>query len=103
MLGRWNPDDDSSNGCDDNVREPRHDTGAPYFEAISMTCFVDALNYYRLEAGRFEDFVSYGLKSFAHEGVTLKLSSPSLGSVPSWPRIYSAIASSVTLPLDATK
>lgn len=28
------------------------------------------LNYYRLEAGRFEDFVSYGLKSFAHEGVT---------------------------------
>ena len=29
-----------------------------------------ALNYYRLEAGRFEDFVSYGLKSFAHEGVT---------------------------------
>jgi hypothetical protein len=27
------------------------------------------LNYYRLEAGRFEDFVSYGLKSFAHEGV----------------------------------
>ncbi len=31
--------------------------------------FVE-LNYYRLEAGRFEDFVSYGLKSFAHEGVT---------------------------------
>jgi hypothetical protein len=28
------------------------------------------LNYYRLEAGRFEDFVSYGLKSFAHAGVT---------------------------------
>ena len=28
------------------------------------------LNYYRLEAGRFGDFVSYGLKSFAHEGVT---------------------------------
>jgi hypothetical protein len=28
------------------------------------------LNYYRLEAGKFEDFVSYGLKSFAHEGVT---------------------------------
>ena len=28
------------------------------------------LNYYRLEAGRFEDFVSYGLKSFAHDGVT---------------------------------
>jgi hypothetical protein len=26
-----------------------------------------ALNYYRLEAGRFENFVSYGLKSFAHE------------------------------------
>jgi hypothetical protein len=26
------------------------------------------LNYYRLEAGRFEDFVSYGLKSFAHDG-----------------------------------
>jgi hypothetical protein len=25
------------------------------------------LNYYRLEAGRFEGFVSYGLKSFAHE------------------------------------
>jgi hypothetical protein len=25
------------------------------------------LNYYRLEAGRFENFVSYGLKSFAHE------------------------------------
>lgn len=41
------------------------------------------LNDYRLEAGRFEDFVSCGLKSFAHEGVTLKLSSPSLGSVPS--------------------
>jgi hypothetical protein len=28
------------------------------------------LNYYRLEAGRFEDFVSFGLKSSAHEGVT---------------------------------
>ena len=28
------------------------------------------LNYYRLEAGRFGKFVSYGLKSFAHEGVT---------------------------------
>ena len=28
------------------------------------------LNYYRLEAGRFGEFVSYGLKSFAHEGVT---------------------------------
>ena len=28
------------------------------------------LNYYRLEAGRFEDFVSYGLKSFAHDGET---------------------------------
>ena len=27
------------------------------------------LNDYRLEAGRFGDFVSYGLKSFAHEGV----------------------------------
>jgi hypothetical protein len=26
-----------------------------------------ALNYYRLEAGRFEDFVSCGLKSSAHE------------------------------------
>ena len=31
---------------------------------------LQALNYYRLEAGRFGDFVSYGLKSFAHEGVT---------------------------------
>ena len=28
------------------------------------------LKNYRLEAGRFEDFVSYGLKSFAHEEVT---------------------------------
>ena len=28
------------------------------------------LNYYRLEAGRFEEVVSYGLKSFAHDGVT---------------------------------
>jgi hypothetical protein len=65
--------------------------------------YLTALNYYRLEAGRFEDFVSYGLKSFAHEEVTLNVWSPSLGSVPSWPRIYSAIASSVTLPLDATK
>jgi hypothetical protein len=25
------------------------------------------LNYYRLKAGRFEIFVSYGLKSFAHD------------------------------------
>jgi hypothetical protein len=28
------------------------------------------LNYYRLKAGRLESFVSYGLKSFAHDGVT---------------------------------
>lgn len=28
------------------------------------------LNYYRLEAGRFEEVMSYGLKSFAHDGVT---------------------------------
>jgi len=31
---------------------------------------IDSLNYYRLEAGRFGNFVSYGLKSFTHEGVT---------------------------------
>ena len=40
-----------------------------------QTAFVplsdEELNYYRLEAGRFEDFVSYGLKSFAHEGRNL--------------------------------
>jgi len=29
-----------------------------------------ALNYDRQEAGRFEEVVSYGLKSFAHDGVT---------------------------------
>jgi hypothetical protein len=29
-----------------------------------------SLNYYRLKAGRLESFVSYGLKSFAHDGVT---------------------------------
>ncbi len=36
----------------------------------SPTRAVGIEDYYRLEAGRFEDFVSYGLKSFAHEGVT---------------------------------
>ena len=55
------------------------------------------------EAGRFGDFVNSGLKSSAHEGVTRKLSPPSSGSVPSWLRMYSMIASSVTLPLEATK
>ena len=63
----------------------------------------DQTENHRLEAGGFKRFVSYGLKSFAHEGVTRKLSSPSLGSVPSCPRMYAAIASSVTFPLDATK
>jgi hypothetical protein len=39
-------------------------------DALVAGCFVlfrAKLNYYRLEAGRFENFVSYGLKSFAHE------------------------------------
>ena len=35
-----------------------------------VSLIIVRLNYYRLEAGRFEDFVSYGLKSFAHDGVT---------------------------------
>ena len=61
------------------------------------------LNDYRLEAGRFGDFVSFGLKSSAHDGVTWKLSPPSPGSMPFWWRMYSMITSSVTLPLDATK
>ena len=43
---------------------------------------MDLLNYYRLEAGRFEDFVSYGLKSFAHEGVTKTRWSPSPDTIP---------------------
>lgn len=39
-------------------------------KSLSSKAIRRELNYYRLEAGRFEDFVSYGLKSFAHEGVT---------------------------------
>ena len=31
---------------------------------------AEELNDYRLEAGRFEEIVSYGLKSFAHDLVT---------------------------------
>ena len=55
------------------------------------------------EAGRLEEIVSYGLKSFAHDLVIRKLSPPSSGSVPSCWRMYSWMTSSVTLPLDATK
>ena len=84
-------------GSDVGVRGWRSDWKWP------ATYVTPELNYYRLEAGRFEDFVSYGLEVLRSRGVTVNLSSPSLGSVPSWPRIYSAIASSVTLPLDATK
>lgn len=62
--------------------ERRRSWALAYFGLLLPVAGV-ILNYYRLEAGRFEDFVSYGLKSFAHEGVTRKLSSPSLGSVPS--------------------
>ncbi|QDU89376.1 Integrase core domain protein [Pirellulimonas nuda] len=52
------------------------------------------------EAGGF----GFGLKSSTHDGgVTWNRSSPSLGSAPSCPRMYAAIASSVTLPLVATK
>jgi hypothetical protein len=36
----------------------------------TMRELAEELNYYRLEAGRFEEVVSYGLKSFAHDGVT---------------------------------
>ena len=61
------------------------------------------LNHYRLEAGRFGENRGYGLKSFAHDLGTWKLSPPSPGSVPSCWRMYSMIASSVTLPLVATK
>ena len=55
------------------------------------------------EAGRLAEIVNYGLKSFAHDLVTRKLSPPSSGSVPSCWRMYSWMTSSVTLPLDATK
>ncbi len=55
------------------------------------------------EAGRLEENRGCGLKSFAHDLVTRKLSPPSSGSVPSCWRMYSWITSSVTLPLDATK
>lgn len=52
------------------------------FWIASMTRRVSQLNYYRLEAGRFEDFVSNGLKSFAHEGVTKTRWSPSPDTIP---------------------
>lgn len=55
------------------------------------------------EAGRLEEIVNYGLKSFVHDLVMRKLSPPSSGSVPSCWRMYSWITSSVTFPLDATK
>ena len=48
-----------------NVSFPIFDDSTKFNAGIA-----NKLNYYRLEAGRFEDFVSYGLKSFAHEGVT---------------------------------
>jgi hypothetical protein len=51
-------------------------------EGEGFTPIVETLNYYRLEAGRFKDFVSYGLKSFAHEGVTKTRWSPSPDTIP---------------------
>jgi hypothetical protein len=36
-------------------------------DVVGQVVNAGPLNYYRLEAGRFEGFVSYGLKSFAHE------------------------------------
>ena len=63
------------------VLAPVNDRGAKRYASLVIVAAQSAvnplfsakypiLNYYRLEAGRFEDFVSYGLKSFAHEGVT---------------------------------
>ena len=49
---------------------------------IPWRTWLARLNYYRLEAGRFKDFVSYGLKSFAHEGVTKTRWSPSPDTIP---------------------
>ena len=49
---------------------------------VSLPFNAAALNYYRMEAGRFKDFVSYGLKSFAHEGVTKTRWSPSPDTIP---------------------
>ena len=51
------------------------------------------LNYYRLEAGRFEDFVSYGLKSFAHEGFTKTRLLPLPDTIPTWSNAHATVVS----------